>query len=124
MAINKVMLVGNVTADCKSFEKDGAITCIMFSLAVDERRRKANSDEWESVPNFFNCAIFGKRAAGLKDSIKKGIRVTILGHLRYQTYGEGEHKRSSVSIIVDDLEFMTSKQQTVSNDTEEIPFDC
>ena len=111
MAINKVFLVGNVTADCKVHGHDGETNCITFGIAVDERRFNKETEEWDSVPNFFNCAVFGKRAAGLQDSIKKGIRVAIAGHLRYSTYGEGDEKRSSVSIIVDDLDFMSTKQQ-------------
>lgn len=128
MAINKVFLVGNVTADCKVHERDGETNCITFGIAVDERRYNKETEEWDSVPNFFNCAVFGKRAAGLKDSIKKGIRVAISGHLRYSTYGEGDEKRSSVSIVVDDLDFMSAKQQARKGKTskqyteDELPF--
>ena len=52
MAINKVFMVGNVTADCKAHERDGETSCITFSIAVDERRFNKDTEEWDSVPNF------------------------------------------------------------------------
>lgn len=126
MSINRVFLVGNVTADCKVHEREGEVNCITFGIAVDESRYNRETEEWDTIPNFFNCAVFGKRADGLKGSIKKGVRVAIAGHLRYSVYGEGEDKRTSISIVVKDLDFMSSKQtwnKPAKKHDDEIPFE-
>ena len=112
MAINKVFLVGNVTADCKMYVRDGEVNCITFSLAVDERRYNHETEEYDSAPNYFDCAMFGKRADALKEIIVKGIRVAITGKLRYSSYERDGEKRSSISVIVDDLDFMSAKADT------------
>lgn len=131
MAINRVFLVGNVTADCKVHKKGNEINCITFTLAVDDRRYNRETEKYDNVPGFYQCAVFGKRAAGLAGMIVKGLRCAIEGHLRYTVYGEGDDRRSSVSVIVDEFEFMQAKEgsktdkvrESVSKyEQEEIPF--
>ena len=123
MAINKVYLVGNVCADCKEYgEKE--TNCITWTIAVDDRRYNKQTEEWENVPGFFYCCLFGKRAAALASSIKKGVRLAIDGHLRYSNFEDEEGKKSRISIVADNIEFMSPKQDGKKAKTvdEYVPF--
>lgn len=127
MAINKVFLVGNVCADCKEYGKEET-NCITWTVAVDDRRYNKEIEEWDNIPGFFYCAMFGKRAAALASSIKKGARLAIEGHLRYSNYEDEEGKKSRISIVADNIEFMTAKEpakkrasKKAAND--DVPFD-
>lgn len=123
MSINRVYLVGNVTADCKVYEKDGNVSCITFTVAVDDWRKNKETGESENVPGYFRCAVFGNRAAALRNSIIKGVRLAIDGRLRYTTYTKGDEKRSDVSIVCEGIEFMSAKKQPKPDEQEPIPFD-
>ena len=123
MSINRVFLVGNVTADARPYEKDGEVNVCTFSIAVNERRAvKGEKGKFEDKPNFFRCALFGNRASALHSKIAKGIRIAVEGHLRYSEYEKDGQKRSDVSIVVEELAFMTPKGENAANIDDNIPF--
>lgn len=112
MAINSVILVGNVTADPRK-GKAGETPFIEFSIAVNEFKGG------EEVANFFDCTIYGKRAVALADLVKKGQRVAVSGRLRQDRWKtEDDKTRTKVSIVVNDLEFMSAK----AADNEPLPW--
>lgn len=103
MTINSVILVGNVTADPRKGKADET-PFIEFGIAVNEFKGG------EEVANFFDCTIYGKRAVSLADLVKKGQRVAVSGRLRQDRWKTDDEKtRTKVSIVVNDLEFMSAK---------------
>ena len=115
MAINKVFLCGNLTRDPEK-RKAGETPVIGFGIAVNEYRKNGE------YTHFFDVDVFGKRAVALADSLKKGMRVVIEGRLRYSTWETEGQKRSKVSIVADDVQFMNAKSGEAAADTEEIPW--
>ncbi len=110
MSINKVFISGNLTRDPELRATNNGTQVLSFGVAVNDRRRNANG-EWEDVPNFVDCTMFGNRANALSRYLSKGIKVSIEGKLRWHSWetNNGE-KRSKLEVIVDELEFMTSRQ--------------
>ena len=53
--------------------------------------------------------MFGTRAEGLSKILVKGFRVAIDGKLRWSQWEKDGQKRSKVEIIVDSLDFMSSR---------------
>lgn len=128
MSINSVNLSGNLTRDCELRETAGGLAIADFGLAVNDRR-KNQSGEWEDYPNFIDCTMFGTRAEKIAQYLVKGAKVAINGKLRYSSWEKDGQKRSKVSVIVDDLEFMSKgkTEKKVIDDTasiydEDIPF--
>lgn len=107
MNVNKVFLTGNLTRDPELKVTEGGTQVLNFGLAANERRHNAQTGEWEDYPNFFNCAVFGKRAEGLSKMLAKGVKVAVEGRLRYSTWMKDDERRSSVSVIVDELDPMS-----------------
>ena len=64
MSINRVVISGNLTRDGEIRATAGGTTVLTFGVAVNDRRRNA-SGEWEDVPNFVDCVMFGTRADAL-----------------------------------------------------------
>ena len=107
--INNVNLSGNVTRDV---EKRGAADkpYITFGLAVTEY--KGNG---EKNPMFFSCIMFGKRAATVADYIQKGAKICVSGQLGSDNYTDKNGiEHTGFSIKVNDLEFMSAKQEQAS----------
>lgn len=122
MSINKTFISGNIVRDCETKSSNGVIALASFSVAVNERRKNPNSGEYEDYANYIDCVIFGKRAASIAQYLKKGLKVSIEGKLRYSAWENKDgNKRTKLEIIVDEIEFMTSKKADTAND-EPIPF--
>lgn len=109
MSINRVIVSGNLTRDPET-RQAGGNTVTQFGIAVNDRRKNAQSGEWEDVPNFFDVLVWGARGESLSRFISKGSRVVVAGRLRWSqwTNKEGE-KRSKVEIVADDVDFMSTR---------------
>lgn len=100
-SINTVAVSGNLVADCTK-GKAGDTPVVNFVLAVDERRKDKNG-EWESYPNYIECALFGARAKALADVLEKGVKVYVQGKLHQSRWEKDGQNRSKISITVDEI---------------------
>lgn len=111
MSINHVIQCGNLTRDAELRRTQSDLAVLSFGLAVNDRRRKPGSEEWEDVPNFIDCVLFGNRAEALAEYLVKGVKVAIEGKLRWSQWEtEDGSKRSKHEILVDELEFMAPRK--------------
>ncbi len=110
MSINRVVISGNLTRDPELRSTASGMAVLNLGVAVNDRRKNQQTGEWEEYPNFVDCTIFGARAEALVQYLSKGTKVAIEGKLRYSTWEnqQGE-KRSKLEVVVDDLEFMSSR---------------
>lgn len=126
MAINKVMLTGNLTRDAELKSLPNGTSVLEFGVAVNERTRN-QSGEWEDRPNFFDCTLYGNRAEGIAPFMTKGKKVALEGRLQWRQWERDGEKRSKVSVVVNEVEFMEGarKQEAPRQDVladVDIPF--
>ena len=95
MSINKVVITGNLTRDPELRETPGGSQVLSFGVAVNDRRRNPETQQWEDCANFVDCAMFGNRAAGVARCLAKG---------------------STVEVVVDEIELMTSRGDAAQPD--------
>ena len=118
MSINHVTLAGNLTRDMEVRATASGYEVGNFGIAVNERRK--NGDEWEDVPNFFDCTMFGSRAGKLAQYLTKGTKVCVSGKLRWsQWQAKDGSNRSKVEVVVDDVEFMSRREEGQSRASEQ-----
>lgn len=130
MSINRCCISGNLTRDAELRQTQGGMAILSLGVAVNDRRKNQQTGEWEDVPNFVDCVMFGSRAEKLAQYLAKGTKVAIDGKLRYSSWEKDGARRSKLEVIVEDLEFMSrgqqqrQQQQTASADLydENIPF--
>ena len=106
MSINRVNISGNLTRDP---EERGGGSVLAFGVAVNDRRRNPETDEWEDVPNFIDCVVFGKRAEALGRILRKGMKVAVEGKLRQNRWESDGQTRSRIEVVVDEIEFMSAR---------------
>jgi single-strand DNA-binding protein len=111
MSINKVIISGNLTRDPELRATAGGMQVMSLGVAVNDRRKNQQTGEWEDYPNFVDCTMFGTRAESLARFLSKGTKVAIEGKLRWSQWERDGQKRSKLEVVVDDLEFMSSRQQ-------------
>ena len=110
MSINRVAISGNLTRDAELRTTQSGMSILDFGVAVNDRRKNQQTGEWEDCPNFVDCTVFGARAEKLQPYLAKGSKVALEGKLRYSSWESNGQRRSKLSVIVDDLEFMSSRR--------------
>lgn len=109
MSINRVNITGNLTRDPELRATAAGTQVLSFGIAVNDRRKNPQIGEWEDYPNYIDCTMFGTRAEAVGRYISKGSKVAIEGKLRYSSWERDGQKRSKLEVIVDELEFMSSR---------------
>ena len=107
MSINRVNITGNLTRDPELRATAGGTQVLSFGVAVNDRRRNAQTGEWEDYPNFVDCTMFGTRAEAVSRFLAKGNKVAIEGKLRYSSWERDGQRRSKLEVIVDEIEFLS-----------------
>ena len=110
MSINRVCISGNLTRDPELRSTAGWTSVMSFGVAVNERRKSAQTGEWEDYPNFVDCTMFGKRAEALERYLRKGTKVAIEGRLHYSSWESDGQKRSKLDVTVEEIEFMAPRE--------------
>jgi len=123
--MNKVILMGRLTADPDITRNNDGMAFSRFTLAVD-RFKKGEAD-------FITCKGFGKTAEFVEKYYKKGIKILVVG--RWQTGSYTKNTGDKVytnDCIIEQTEFCESKKadSDPSNDfvnlpdglVEELPF--
>lgn len=111
MTINKVHIVGNLTRDPEERTTPSGIAVVSFGVAVNERRKNAQTGEWGDEPHFFDVTMFGNSGTYAASRISKGSKVAVEGRLRYSSWEKDGQKRSKVDIVCENIEFLNTQQR-------------
>ena len=122
MSINRVTISGNLTRDAELRQTQGGMSVLSIPVAVNDRRRNQQTNEWEDHANFVDCVLFGRRAEALAPKLRKGQKVAIEGKLRYSSWERDGQRRSKLEVMVDEVELMSPKGQQAPVYDEAVPF--
>ncbi len=111
MSINRVFVTGNLTRDAELRDTQGGTSYLRMGVAVNDRRKNPQTGEWEDVPNFVDCVMFGTRAEAIARYLTKGTKVAVDGSLRYSSWERDGQRRSKLEVVVRNVEFMSHQQQ-------------
>lgn len=116
MSINRVAISGNIGNDHDLRQTASGVQVLSFSVAVNDRV-KGEDGQWTDRPNWIDCTMFGARAQSVSRFLSKGSKVAIEGKLRWSQWERDGQKRSKIEVIVDEIEFMTSRGDAPSQAT-------
>lgn len=108
--INNVFLTGRLTGFPELRATASGTQILSFGLAFNTSVRNRQTGEWDERGNFIDCTIFGKRAEALSRYLTKGQKVAVTGELRYSTWDKDGQRHSKLDVIVDDIVFMSQRQ--------------
>lgn len=112
MSINRVCISGNLTRNSELRQRQSGGGVLTFSMAVNDRRKNAQTGEWEDFPNYVDCVLFGRRAEKLQVYLAKGAKVAVEGKLRYSSWeNQNGEKRSKLEVIADEVEFLSRAER-------------
>ncbi len=111
MSINRVNCSGNIGKDPELRQTQGGTQVLTFSLAVSDRKRNAQTGEWEDTTNWVPCVVFGNRAESLGRILTRGMKCAVEGKLRQPSYQDKDGKNhSKIEVVVSDVEFMSQSK--------------
>ncbi len=104
--LNKVFLMGNLTADPElRYTPSGASVCTL-RMAVNRRyttRQGENRDE----TLFIDVTVWGKQAEACSQYLSKGRPLFVEGRLRQDTWtGDDGQKRSKIKAVAERVQFL------------------
>jgi single-strand DNA-binding protein len=114
--LNKVMLIGRLTRDpeLRSFSNGGRVA--KFGFAVNNRKKNAQTGQWEDVPVWLDCEAYNRGESGtLADRVerflRKGSQIYLEGHLQLDEWEDKTtgQKRNKLKIVVDVMELLDTR---------------
>ena len=100
-----VTLVGNLTADPTLRWTQSGSAVADFTVASTPRTYDRNAGEWrDGDPLFMRCSVWRDVAENVAESLRKGMRVIVVGRLTQRSYEtqQGE-RRTVVELQVDEV---------------------
>jgi single-strand DNA-binding protein len=109
--LNKVMLIGNAGKDAElRYMATGTPQC-KFSLAVNNRRRNQQTNEWEDNTEWFNILIWGDTAERVSQYITKGKQLFIEGRLQTRSWdGDDGQKHYMTEVVAQTVQLLGSRE--------------
>lgn len=104
-SFNKVILVGNMTADPELKQTTSGTSVCTFSIAVNRRFTKA--EQGQQTVDFINIVAWSQRAEFVSRYFKKGNPILVCGQLQTRTWNDNQgQKRYATEVIADEVTFV------------------
>ncbi len=105
--LNKVILVGRMTADPELKQTQSGISVTSFSIAVNRRFTKAGE---QAQADFLNIVAWRQQAEFVARYFHKGSAICIVGSLQSRSWtDQNNQKRYATEVIADEISFVDSK---------------
>ena len=106
--LNRVILMGRLTADTKIKKTNSDISVTSFSLAVDRNYGKGADRQTD----FINCVAWRQTAEFISRYFSKGRMIAVEGSLQSRRYEDKTGaKRTAFEVVVDQAYFAGDKQK-------------
>ena len=107
--LNRVIINGNLTTDCKLERGKSGTAYGGFCIAVNSSEKKG--DEWVDTVSYFEVKAFGKLFESQHPYLNKGANVTVEGKLKQETWQTKEGEKRSKIVIQSDTLYLGSKKK-------------
>lgn len=117
--LNRVILMGRLTADPELRQTQSGISVLSFSIAVD---RDFTPKGEEKQTDFVNLVAWRQTAEFISKYFSKGRMIAVEGSLRVRNYVDSNgNKRVATEVVIDRAYFADSKPSGTSTNTFSTP---
>lgn len=107
--MNKIFIIGNLTADPELRATPRGTMVCAFSVAV--KRKRANGDG-EKITDFFKVIAWSKLAEVCERGLQKGSKCAVIGSVQIRPYqSKGGEVKYATEIIADEIDFLSPRPQ-------------
>lgn len=105
-SLNKVILIGNLTADPEVKQTQSGLSVVSASIGVNRRVGK----DAEQKTDFINIVAWRQTAEFVGRYFKKGKPILVCGSIQSRSYTDKSgNKRIAVEVLADEVGFVESK---------------
>ena len=109
-SFNKVILIGNMTADPELKQTAAGISVCSFTIAVN--RRFARAEQGQQNVDFINIVTWRQHAEFVSRYFKKGNPILVCGQIQTRTWADPQgQKKYATEVVADEVSFVTSAAQ-------------
>lgn len=109
MAFNKVVLIGNLTADPELKATQSGISVCSFSIAVNRPKSKDGDQKCD----FINIQAWRQTAEFVCKFFKKGKPILVCGQLQTRSWTDNQgNKRIATEVVADEVSFVGNNEST------------
>ena len=106
-SFNKVILIGNMTADPELKQSTSGASVCSFSIAVNRKMAKNNECD------FITCVAWRQQAEFVCKYFKKGNPILVCGQLQTRTWTDNNgQKRYATEVVADEVSFVGNKENS------------
>lgn len=117
-SFNKVILIGNITADPELKQTQQGTSVCSFTIAIS-RRFSRSSDQEQPTADFINIVAWRERAEFVAKHFKKGKPILVCGQLQSRSWTDAQgNKRYATEVLADELTFADSRANVNNADSE------
>lgn len=103
--MNKVVLIGRLTRDPEVRYSQNDTAVARYTLAVDRMTRNS-----EQSADFIRCVCFAKTAEFAETYLRKGIKISVVGHIQTGSYTNRDGQTVyTTDVVVENQEFCESR---------------
>ncbi len=107
--MNKLTIIGNLTADPELRTIPSGINVCTFTVAVN---RRFSSNKEERQTDFFRVTAWRQLGETCSRYLSKGRKVAVIGEVTARAFeGKDGQPRASLEVTADDVEFLSPREQ-------------
>lgn len=114
MSINKAIITGNLGGDPELRYTSSGTPVMTLNVAVNDRVPDGNGG-YADRANWIKVTVWGNRAESLAKYLRKGSHVAISGKLRQEKWEKNGESRSTVVIVLEDIDFASTRDERESS---------
>lgn len=119
--MNKVILLGRLTANPELKYTNGNTAFLRFIIAIN---RRFTDDNGNRQADFINIIAWKKQAETIAKFFNKGSQIGITGRIQTGSYEDDKgNKRYTTDIILEEFYFVDSKKENSESTNEPSPYD-
>lgn len=108
-SFNKVILIGNLTADPELKQTQSGTSVCSFSIGVNRRFAK----EGEQNVDYLNIVAWRQQAEFVSRYFKKGNPILVCGQLQTRTWTDNQNnKRYATEVVADEVSFVAPRESS------------
>lgn len=116
MALNKVLLIGNLTRDPELRSTSSGQSVANFGLATNRVWKDSNTGERREAAEFHNIVMWRRLAEIAGQYLRKGSKIFVEGRIQTRSWqDQSGNKRYMTEIVAENMQMLDRKPQGVSS---------
>ena len=118
-SLNKVILIGHMTADPELKQTPSGLSVCSFSIGVTRRYNKSGE---QAQSDFINIVAWRQTAEFIARYFRKGTAICICGSLQTRTWTDNNgNKRYATEVVADEASFVERKSESARTEDYQTP---